>query len=152
MLRAKILLLWLLTLAIPIQGFAAVLQACAPAMAQAAQVQPVQPVQPVQQHRMDTMAPMDHGMSADAHAHHGHHDTVPMSVAAGDDGSPAHHGQHHANLSCSFCAACTVGALLPLALATPPAPELPSREYLVQPTAGFVGYLPENPDRPPALA
>ena len=101
MLRAKILLLWLLTLAIPVQGFAAVLQACAPAMVQAAQVQPVQ------QHRMDTMAHMDHGMSADAHAHHGHHDAAAMSVAAGDDGGASHHDQHHANLTCSFCAACT---------------------------------------------
>ncbi len=146
MLRAKILLLWLLALAIPVQGFAAVLQACTPAMAQAAQVLPVQP------HRVETMAHMDHGLSADAHAHHGHHDAAPMSAAAGDEGGPAHHHQHHANLSCSFCAACTVGALLPLALATPPVPELPSREYLVQPTAGFVGFLPENPDRPPALA
>ncbi|MBV8623123.1 MAG: hypothetical protein JO174_06525 [Herbaspirillum sp.] len=143
MLRAKILLLWLLALAIPVQGFAAVLQACAPAMAQ---------MPPVLQHRMDTMVPMKHGMSAEAHAHHVHHEAASISVAAGDDGGSIHHDQHRANLTCSFCAACTVGAILPLALATLPAPELPSREYLVQPTTGFVGFLPENPDRPPALA
>nr|WP_233171074.1 hypothetical protein [Herbaspirillum sp. ASV7] len=146
MLRAKILLLWLLTLAIPVQGFAAVLQACAPATAQAAQALPVQ------QHRMDSMQHVEHDMSADAHVHHGHHDAAAMQVAAGDDDARAHHDQHHANVTCSFCAACTVGALLPLALATLPAPDLPSREYLVQPTSGFVGFLPENPDRPPALA
>ncbi len=144
MLRAKILLLWLLALAIPLQGFAAALQACAPAVAQAA---------PVPQHHMESDAHMHHGMSAATHAHHGHHDAAAMSAAAGDEGGFAHHdGQHHSNVSCSYCAACTVGALLPLALATLPAPDLPSREYLVQPTAGFVGFLPENPDRPPALA
>jgi hypothetical protein len=137
-LRAKILLLWLLALAIPVQGFAAVLQAgCAPVAPVAAPAA-----------GMHTMHDM-HNMHDDTHAMHGMtHDT---SVVAADD-HPSPHLSHKAGSSCSSCATCNVGAVLPLALATPSVPELPSPRYLTQPSAGFVGFTPENPDRPPALA
>ncbi|RAM61849.1 hypothetical protein RB25_21230 [Herbaspirillum rubrisubalbicans] len=144
MLRAKLLLLWLLALAIPVQGFAAVLQACAPAMQQAAQAHPM----PHQMPHHPLTTPAQAHQHQHEHAPHASHDMSPLAMADHD----APHSQHHADASCSFCAACTVGAILPLALGSVPAPDLPSREFLAQPTAGFVGYLPENPDRPPALA
>lgn len=146
MLRAKLLLLWLLALAIPVQGFAAVLQACAPAQQQA-----------VQHHAPAVQA---HPMQHKQHQHHeqqayqGHHadDHGAATQIASADATDTPHQQHHNHSSCSFCAACTVGGLLPLALSAPPAPDLPSREFIALPASGFVGYLPENPDRPPALA
>ncbi|MCI1015171.1 hypothetical protein HWE04_15045 [Herbaspirillum sp. C7C2] len=148
-LRAKILLLWLLALAIPLQGFAAVLQACAPAM---------QPQHHGQHHagQASATAMTAEATPADpadqAAQHHAHHHPMAQTLADSDPPPASPHGTQHANASCSFCAACTVGAILPLALATVPAPDLPSHDYLVQPASGFVGYLPENPDRPPALA
>lgn len=135
MLRAKLLLLWLLALAIPVQGVAAVLQACAPAMQHHA---------PVAQ---STQMPHAHQAQ---HEHHAGH-VAALQIATADT-PDTQHQQHHANATCSFCAACTVGGLLPLALSAPPAPDLPSREFIALPASGFVGYLPENPDRPPALA
>ena len=142
MLRAKLLLLWLLALAIPVQGFAAVLQACAPSQQQA--VQHHAPA--VQAHQMQHEHP-------DQQAHQGHHaDHGAATQITSADASDTQHQQHHTHSSCSFCAACTVGGLLPLALSAPPAPDLPSREFIALPASGFVGYLPENPDRPPALA
>ncbi|PLY61521.1 hypothetical protein HBH1_00498 [Herbaspirillum sp. BH-1] len=149
MLRAKILLLWLLALAIPLQGFAAVLQACAPAM---------QPQHHGQHHAGQASATATTAEAAPADPadqaaqHHAHHHPMAQTLADSDPAPASPHGTQHANASCSFCAACTVGAILPLALATVPAPDLPSHDYLVQPASGFVGYLPENPDRPPALA
>lgn len=131
-LRAKILLLWLLALAIPVQGFAAALQACAPA----AVVQSA------------AAGPEAHTMHQ--HGQHAGHD---MQAVQATDAAPAHDIAHHAqhqDASCSYCAACTTGAVLPLALDAPPAPDLPSREFIALPASGFVGYLPENPDRPPA--
>jgi len=136
MLRAKLFLLCLLALAIPVQGFAAALQACAPAMQSSAR------------HH----APAVHSPEMQ-HEHQGHHGATAQTVTA-DSAETAHQPdpQHHTQASCSFCAACTVGGLLPLALSAPPAPDLPSREFIALPASGFVGYLPENPDRPPALA
>ncbi|WP_299537818.1 DUF2946 family protein [uncultured Herbaspirillum sp.] len=137
MLRAKLLLLWLLALAIPVQGWAAVLQPCAPGQQQSLQ------------HHASAM-PQAHQTHQGHHADH----VAAAQVAAADDMQTEHHQQQQpqAHGSCSFCAACTVGGLLPLALTAPPAPDLPSREFNALPASGFVGYLPENPDRPPALA
>lgn len=142
MLRAKLFLLCLLALAIPVQGFAAALQACAPAVQSSAR-----------HHAPAAPAAHSAGMQ---HAHHdpqGHHGAAAQTVTA-DSAETSHQPdlQHHTQASCSFCAACTVGGLLPLALSAPPAPDLPSREFIALPASGFVGYLPENPDRPPALA
>lgn len=145
MLRAKLFLLCLLALAIPVQGFAAALQACAPAVQSSARHHaPSAPAAP---------AAHSAGMQHEHHAPQGHHGAAAQTVA--DQSAETVHQPdppHHTQASCSFCAACTVGGLLPLALSAPPAPDLPSREFIALPASGFVGYLPENPDRPPALA
>ena len=143
MMRAKIFLLWLLALAIPVQGFAAVLQACAPAMSPATHHAAHAAMQEIRQD--DTPAEMAH-----AHQHHAADDGASPQALTAAAPDTLHHPQHKS--SCSYCAACTVGAILPLALAAPAGPDLPSREYLALAATGFVGYLPENPDRPPALA
>jgi hypothetical protein len=121
MLRAKLLLLWLLALAIPVQGFAAVLQACAPAQQQT-----------VQHHAPAVQAhPMQH-QHHEQQAHQGHHadDHGAATQIASADATDTPHQQHHNHSSCSFCAACTVGGLLPLALSAPPAPDLPRANSL----------------------
>lgn len=149
MLRAKIFLLWLLALAIPVQGFAAVLQsACAPMQhAMSMDAMPAMTTSPAHQHH----AGMDMSMSADHSAPSGHAMDHTMADANSDTQAP-HHSLHKASSSCSSCATCNVGAVIPLALNALPAPDLPSREFLALPTSGFVGYTPENPDRPPSLA
>jgi len=128
-LRVKLLLLWLLAIAIPVQGVAAVWQpACGMDM-------------PAQVRTMQDAAP--------AHPHHDHH-----AMAAPDAASALHHtvsvasADHHANCG-HTCAACHTGALLP-ALMLPPAPALPSRTCFLPPATGVVGYTPDNPDRPPS--
>ncbi|NUU02583.1 hypothetical protein [Herbaspirillum robiniae] len=161
-LRAKIFLLWLLALAIPVQGFAAALQACAPAMTQVATqamtqatTQAITQTTAPAQQDVHAMHGAQHGqhMQAAIHAHE-HQAAHDMQAADTANASPAHDLSHHAqhkSASCSYCAACTTGAVLPLALNAPPTPDFPSREFIALPASGFVGYLPENPDRPPAF-
>jgi hypothetical protein len=145
-LRAKFLLIWLLALALPVQGFAAALQsACAQQAAMTHEVS-----------AQASMAAMDHSM-------HGMHEVNGMhemhhADAAADAGSKSaspsssHQTSHDAShSSCSSCAVCSVGAVLPLADSIMPSPDFPAGEYLTLPAQGFVGYTPENPERPPSL-
>ncbi|WP_050462510.1 hypothetical protein [Herbaspirillum autotrophicum] len=143
MTRTKIFLLWLLAFAIPLQGFAATVQAaCAPAH---------------QQHQMTAATQASasthhmHGGDAAATAEvaalsHAMHASAGEAPATGHDGHP-----HQASTSCSSCAACCVGALLPLALND--FSDLPrvSAIYGSNTAHGFVGYTPENPERPPSV-
>ena len=129
--RVKNLLILLLALAIPLQGYAAAAMVfCGPekpAVTMAAGV-------------------ADHaGM---AHHH--------MDAKAQDAGQVQHDDASHAgapyksSTSCSSCAACCVGVLpvnAPLAAVQP----LPVIHPLLFPLSGFVGYTPENPERPPSL-
>lgn len=142
MTRTKIILLWLLAFAIPLQGFAAVVQAaCAPAHQQ--HQMPANAAIPATMHHLhDASDAATTDVAALSHAAHATASEVP---AKNHDGHP-----HQASTSCSSCAACCVGALLPLALSDFSALPRTSAIYGINTSHGFVGYTPENPERPPS--
>ena len=143
--RVKILLLWLLAFAIPVQGFAAAVQAgCAPS------------------HQMPVMvAPA----AADAYHHAGHdmhnvydmhnmHNMHDVSTQADTDHPSQTQHPHKAPSascsSCSSCSVCTIGAILPLALDKLINLPVAADIHVADAPHGFVGYTPENPERPPS--
>jgi len=133
--RVKIILLWLLALAIPVQGFAAAVQmGCAPS-----HQNPIQVVYHI--------APA----TSSAEQHHAGHD---MHMAIHDDAA-AHHPQPHqhqaSSASCSSCSVCTIGAILPLALDKLINLPVAADSHVAMTQHGYVGYTPENPERPPSL-
>ncbi|MEO6918937.1 MAG: hypothetical protein ABI171_08000 [Collimonas sp.] len=124
--RLKNLLILLLALALPLQGYAA----AAMVFCGSENV---------------TTSPVAANVAGHAGMAHHHADAQTA-------GQPAHGGHDHASQghSCSSCAACCVGVLpmdSPLATLQP----LPVIHPLSSPLSGFVGYTPENPERPPSL-
>lgn len=121
------LLLWLLALALPVQGLAAGARMhCAG--------------QPI----AATMAADDE--AAHGHAHAGHHGGP---AAAGHDGTP-HDGTDstRSGHSCSACAACHAPVGLPAALVMLPAP--PMGGFAAAPLADpGASHVPAGLDRPP---
>ncbi|MGB7194680.1 MAG: hypothetical protein WBD81_14595 [Collimonas pratensis] len=129
--RLKNLLILLLALAIPLQGYAAA------AMVFCGPEKPAVTM---------TVGVADHaGM-----AHH-HMDAKAQDAGQVQHDDASHAGSHDkSSTSCSSCAACCVGVLpvnAPLAAVQP----LPVIHPLLFPLSGFVGYTPENPERPPSL-
>lgn len=134
--RAKIFLLWLLALAIPVQGFAAAVQlGCA-------SPHPVQITSHTNSISMTgmSMADMQHDVSMMSHSVHQQH----LQPA---DSAPSHHSS---SASCSSCSVCTIGAILPLALDKLMHLPVPADVHIAMTTHGYVGYTPENPERPPS--
>jgi len=132
--RVKILLLWLLAFAIPVQGFAAAVQAgCAPS-------------QQMQMSAVVAPAAEDHH-----HATHDMHTMHDMSAAQVDADHPLQHQHKAGSASCSSCSVCTIGAVLPLTLDKLINLPVAADIHVAKTTHGFVGYTPENPERPPSL-
>ncbi len=132
--------MWLLLLALPLQGFAAATMLnCGP------------------NHHQMWEASI--GTPAAAHEHSGHADHQhPMdradpgptaaSSAPDDAGSPVQQLGDLTQFKCSACAACCMGAALPTAALTfqsPPPTVAPGVSVL----ASHVGFLTDGPDRPP---
>jgi|GEM_PF-614685 len=152
----RILLLWLLALAIPVQGIAAATSACASrhgtGMAHA-----------VVQERQDTAAM--HAMHRpDRHAHHDHaahgHDVPQQDIVHGghlqqadgacdDCRNPP--GEHDRG-SCSACAACFIGSALPGPAFRFGVTAMPAVRLLPLPDAIHPGIVPAGIDRPPRAA
>ncbi|WP_211442115.1 hypothetical protein [Collimonas humicola] len=127
--RLKNLLILLLALAIPLQGYAAAAMVfCGPEKPAVALVAGV-----------------------DGHAGMAHHHAETQSAGQVQHGDSDHAGSHdNSSTSCSSCAACCVGVLpvnAPLTAVQP----LPVIHPVVFPLSGFVGYTPENPERPPSF-
>lgn len=127
--RLKNLLILLLALAIPLQGYAAAAMVfCGPEKPVAAMA-----------------------ASAAGHAGMAHHHAEAQNAGQIQHGDADHSGSHDkSSTSCSSCAACCVGVLpvnVPLVAVQP----LPVIHPVVFPLSGFVGYTPENPERPPSL-
>lgn len=133
--------MWLLLLALPLQGFAAATMInCGP-----------------NHHRMASAAMAD---TPDAHKHaaRGQHHH-PMD-AAGDhhdaasndnDASSVHHLDKFMKFKCSACAACCMGAAMPTAAVTFKAfPPAMTPDSLV--LTSHVGFVTDGPDRPPRLS
>ena len=128
--RLKNLLILLLALAIPLQGYAAAAMVfCGP------------------EKPAVTMAATVAGHAGMAHHHM---DAEAQDAGQVQHGDASHAGSHDkSSTSCSSCAACCVGVLpvhAPLAAVQP----LPVIHPLLFPLSGFVGYTPENPERPPS--
>jgi hypothetical protein len=124
--RLKNLLILLLALAIPLQGYAAAAMVfCGPEKPVAANVS--------------------------GHAGMTHHHAEAQDAGQVQHGDSDHAASHDkSSTSCSSCAACCVGVLpvnAPLTAVQP----LPVIHPVVFPLSGFVGYTPENPERPPSL-
>ena len=140
-LRFRIVLTWLLLLALPLQGFAAATMVnCGP-----------------NHHRMMS-APMAGTTEADEHAageqhHHemgvmtDHHD----AVSSDGDSPSVHHLDKLMKFKCSACAACCMGAAMPTAAVgfEPLPPAIAPAIYV--PTS-HVGFVSDGPDKPPRLS
>lgn len=158
--------MWLLLLALPVQGFAAAtMLACGPnhhRMSELAAPGSIdgQGSQPVQAAPGDHPHPHPHSQS---HSHPGSSEPGPVHA---DGANPAdHHGSistpgadapssaalHEVSkFKCSACAACCVGAALPAA-ALVFAAFAPAAAPTASPCASHVGFFTDGPDRPPRL-
>lgn len=131
--RLKNLLILLLALAIPLQGYAAAAMVfCGPEKPAVTMAASIADHAGMAHHHMEAQdaGPVQH----DDASHAASHDKSSTSSST----------------SCSSCAACCVGVLpvhAPLAAVQP----LPLLHPVASPLSGFVGYTPENPERPPSL-
>lgn len=138
--RVRTALMWLLLLALPLQGFAAATMVnCGP-----------------NHHRMASAVtaemPDTHEHAGAGQHHHSMEATADHHDAAsnGSDAPSVHHIDKLMKFKCSACAACCMGAAMPTAAVTikafPPAMAPDS----IVPTA-HVGFVTDGPDRPPRL-
>ncbi|WP_211452717.1 hypothetical protein [Collimonas antrihumi] len=126
--RLKNLLILLLALTLPIQGYAA----AAMVFCGSEKV---------------TVASAVGAGDATVHHMHAQNADLPAKVQHGNH----EHSSHDKNSSsCSSCAACCVGAI-PVELALSATQPLPAMHFTQFPISGFVGYTPENPERPPSI-
>ncbi|MFC0254037.1 hypothetical protein [Massilia consociata] len=129
---ARTLLVWLVLLAIPFQGFAsAAMLACAHGEAKAA-------ARTADHHAHATTPPCHESSGQAEHA---------QAAASQDDGGQ--HGQHG---SCGNCAACSVGATMAPAPHTPLKPCCPCSCCPATAPASVAAFDPDLPDRPPRTA
>jgi hypothetical protein len=132
----RLLLAWLLLLALPLQGFAGARMPLCNAGGAPTQAAPAH------------AASHDHAamLRAQAAGHHAVH-AGAHDGAGPDQASPGKHGA-----KTGACASCCIGAALAPALPVPPVPERP----VSVPIPFFAGHLPSVdpvlPDRPPQAA
>ena len=138
-------MMWLLLIALPLQGFAAATMVhCGP-----------------NHHRMLTTAIGEHGaagghMASAAHAHphemvHADHHPTATPSGAGNDAPSVQELDKLMKFKCSACAACCMGAALPTAALTfEPFPPLMTPDSFVPAT--HVGFVTDGPDRPPRFS
>ncbi|HEY6773574.1 MAG TPA: hypothetical protein VI140_06345 [Oxalicibacterium sp.] len=131
----KTALLWLLALALPVQGWAAATQiSCAPTMHQPAQASG------------GTSHKMVHAQN-----HHATHDGMDKAASAAadmqDDSSPI--STKFGAAKCSACAACHTGLTALPSSTDWPLPATDSMPVVVVPASPFVGHVPDGIKRPP---
>jgi len=132
----KTLLLWLLITALPLQGFAAVVQAsCGPAHHDGPAISTVS-----NQYHHDSEMALNHDAAAT------HHSMSELPATSDHlSASPKHQGS-----ACSACAACCVGAV---ALISPPSIFIPthtsSELVVISPSPLVTGFIPAGLERPP---
>lgn len=154
--RWRLALMWLLLLALPLQGFAAATMLhCAPNHHAAGVAAMQEPVGASMHSHAGHGAPShDHGAShAASHAasvsHHDHGAAgAPGDAAAPADASPAF--DTAAKAKCSACASCCFGAALPAAPIALPAC-VPDAAPSAVPCDEAIGFVTDGPDRPPRL-
>ena len=134
----KTLLLWLLITALPLQGFAAVVQAsCGPAHHNGAGISVVS-----NQYHHDSEMALERNDAAAAT----HHDVSELPATSDHSSAP----HKHQSSVCSACAACCVGAV---ALISPPSIFIPahtsSELVVISPAPLVTGFIPAGLERPP---
>ena len=67
---------------------------------------------------------------------HGCHDSEVPELPAGSH-------------DCKHCAACVLGSVLPVPSADRVADSLPAAAPAIHPDAGYAGFIPDGPERPP---
>ena len=123
-------LLWLLTVTLPLQGFASAMRSCCVDELAVTVTGAVEAMQAPQCHDMGDMAGM-------------HVQNQPMKMAM-DDGGDTHHGH-----DCSNHGACTVGATAPPGMPALHALTLRAPPPALAPDSLFAGHIPPGPERPP---
>ena len=138
--RFRSAMMWLLLLALPLQGFAAATMLnCGP-----------------NHHRMWEASVVAQADSSDHAAHGEHHHQMDAAdpdemAAAGDhagDGSSLHQLSKLSKFKCSACAACCSVAFLPTAVVDVPV-VTPGQALALIPLISHVGFFTDGPDRPP---
>lgn len=120
----RLLLLWLLAVALPMQG------AAAAAMLHCSQAQPVGQV------------------ATQSHAHHHDHAAMQGQVDAGDALAGAHDDHAAGKTGCSACASCCHAVAFPATAIVLPAQE-PAFTPFALPAHAAVVFLTDGPERPP---
>lgn len=130
----KTFLIWLLALALPMQGYAA------------ATMFTCQTTLELPSHSMKQAAYIDDIMDAgDMH----HHDHASARQLADSELHHAGAGKHHHHLSCSTCSVCCVGvAVMPATVDWQP-PYTGAELSPASPVVSFSGHIPSGLDRPP---
>ncbi|GAC1318195.1 MAG: hypothetical protein NVSMB28_06740 [Collimonas sp.] len=126
--RLKNLLILLLALTLPIQGYAAAAMVFCGS---------------------EKVTVASAAGDGDTTAHHMHAQNADLP-AKDQQGAHQHASHDKYSSSCSSCAACCVGAI-PMQWALAAAQSLPAMHFTQFPLSGFVGYTPENPERPPSV-
>lgn len=139
----KTAMLWLLALALPVQGFAAVTQSsCAP------QMQHVFAESAVMQSSM----PSHHQNAATEHQHHQMNMQTDDVAHVDTVAAPDHQTNSHAKVKCSACATCCIGiAMLPVMPQLPAFP-LASSPIVASLSSLFPGHIPDGLKRPPKFS
>lgn len=129
----KIVLLWLLALALPVQGWAAATQiSCAPTMHHPAQASGY------------TSHEMPHAQN-----HHAMHDGMHEAAATDMHGDSSPVSAKLGDAKCSACAACYVGLTALPSSSDWPLSAIASTPVVVTPASSFVGHVPDGIKRPP---
>jgi hypothetical protein len=121
----KTLLLWLLLLAVPVQGIAAATLSC-------------------RANHGPAMAVAEHHQGE--HAGHAHHRPAELAQGGHHD-----HGKHATSTSCSACSACCIGAVPLPAELNWTAVRRSSEPVLLAPAPLIAGHMRSGIERPPRL-
>lgn len=130
----KTALLWLLALALPVQGWAAATQlSCAPVMHHAV---------------MDASDGAHDMMNMDDH-HAMHEMTAETEQTHASSSVPAPSTSKHGDMKCGACAACNVGMTALLSMHDWPLPSVDSTPAVAAPAISFLAHIPDGLKRPP---
>lgn len=139
----KTAMLWLLALALPVQGFAAVTQSsCAPQMQHVL----------AESAAMKSSVQSHHQTSTAEHQHHQMNMLADHAANVDTSALTDHQTNSHAKVKCSACATCCIGiAMLPVM------PQLPAFPIASSPIVSslsslFPGHIPDGLKRPPKFS
>jgi hypothetical protein len=142
----KTLLLWLLLLALPVQGFAAAMMTSCHANPRSGSMT----MAAVHLHDSQTM----HDGYHDHHQGHHHHSSTAADSHNSHNSHSTHdtphpHDKHDASASCSACAACCIGAAPLPANLNWAFLHNNSEQVFASPSPFMTGFIPAGIERPP---